>query len=94
MEIQWEAEKCAVISMISTVFKDAKVLGLPVTWRLHGNLQGHVLCSPAWGFVLGSRQVFPRSLLLGAWEPYCHDFMLVGRFIRSANITLVRSILH
>lgn len=56
--------------------------------------QGHVLCSPAWGFVLGSRQVFPRSLLLGAWEPYCHDFMLVGRFIRSANITLVRSILH
>ena len=37
MEIQWEAEKCVVISMISTVFKDAKVLGLPVTWRLHGN---------------------------------------------------------
>lgn len=55
--------------------------------------QGHVVLAGL-GFILGSRQVFPRSLLLGAWESYCHDFMLVGRFIRSANITLVRSILH
>ena len=86
MEIQWEAEKCVVISMISTVFKDAKVLGLPVT--------GSCVVLAGLGFILGSRQVFPRSLLLGAWESYCHDFMLVGRFIRSANITLVRSILH
>lgn len=35
-----------------------------------------------------------RNPLLGACELHRHDIMLVGDFIRSATITLVRSFLH